>query len=491
MIIINYKISISRIGINESYVRVMRFFCITAISLLSATQVLAQDNSCLTNYLFLKNWIEKNSASYNDNVQGNRRLLYALHCDSIQKLITTNPSKNCLTLLQSYLGFFQDNHLDISFQFNDADTNQLKSFYQSPDFLKTKTVELTTTQLQELEKIDAARVEGIYLENGNDFYKVAVVKINDHLYSGIIINSKTPLWKNAQVKFDFNFEDDTTITYTLYNRKHQPETGQGKFVHSNLTGLNYRKATTKAYSDNSHLYEFKLLNDSTCYVKLSSFGGWLYKELDSFYAAIIPIITSKRYLIIDIRNNGGGADVCYEALKPLFYTNPIESDIVDILATPENLAHYQNELKLMIRNSVTFGAEAIKEKIREITVMKKTRPYHFARLQPKQYFYLKTIQAYPKKIALVFNKATASSAEDLIFDAQQSKKVITIGENSSGYTGYGNVYEVSIPNSNLTFSYSTTRYRIQKRYDGIGFAPMYLVNQRENVIEQAMEVLRR
>jgi hypothetical protein len=470
----------------------MKLFCITVILVLSATRILAQeDNSCYSNYFFLKNWIEKNSASFNDNVKRNRKLLYARHCDSIQQLITANPYTDCLSMLQSYLGFFQDNHLSVNFQFNDADTNQLKLFYQSPDFLKTKKVELTSTQLQELANMDAAQVEGIYMENANDFYKVAVVKTDDNRYSGIIINSKTPLWKNSQVKFNFNFEDDTTITYTLYNRKHQPETGQGKFIHSNLTGLNYRKATTNPYSDNSHLFYFKRLNDSTCYLKLASFGGWLYRELASFYAAIIPTISSKPYLIIDIRNNGGGADICYEALKPLFYTNPIESDIVDILATPENLARYENELKMMIRDSATFGAAAIKEKKREITVMKKTKPYHFAKLQPKQYFTLRTLSAYPQKIALVFNKATASSAKDLIFDAQQSKKVITIGENSSGYTGYGNVYEVSIPNSDLTFTYSTTRYRIQKRYDGIGFSPMYKINAQENVIERAMEVLRR
>jgi hypothetical protein len=471
----------------------MKLFCITAILILSATRTVAQseDTNCHSNYLFVKNWIEKNSASFNDNIKGNQKLLYARHCDSIQELITANPNKDCLSLLQSYLSFFQDNHLSVSVQFNDADTNQLKLFYQSPDFLKTKVVNLTSTRLQELEKIDAAQVEGIYLENGNDFYKVAVVKIDNNQYSGIIINSKTPLWKNSQVKFDFTFEDDTTITYTLYNRKHQPETGQGKFTHANLTGLNYRKSTTNPYSDNSHLYDYKLLNDSTCYLKLSSFGGWLYKELDSFYTAIRPVVSSKPYLIIDIRNNGGGADVCYEALKPLFYTNPIESDIVDILATPENLARYQNELKMMMSDSATFGADAIKEKKREITVMKKTKSYHFAKLQSKQYFFLKTLSAYPKKIALVFNSATASSAEDLIFDAQQSKKVVTIGENSSGYTGYGNVYEVSIPNSNMTFTYSTTRYRIQKRYDGIGFSPMYKVGPQENVIERAMEVLRR
>lgn len=363
----------------------------------------AQDNSCFKNYEFVKNWVEKNSASFADNVTGNRKELYVLHCDSIQQLIINNPNANCLSLLQAYLSFFQDNHLSISYQFNDDDTSQLHSFYQSPDYRNTQTVELTTTRLQDLEKNDTA----------------------------------SPI-----------------------------------------------------YNDNTHLYEFRLLNDSTCYVRLSTFGGWLYRELDSFYAAVIPVITAKRYLIIDIRNNGGGSDGCYKALRPLFYTQPIESDIVDILATPENLARYQKELKLMISHSDLFGEEAIKEKIREVRVMKKTRLYHFARLQPKQYFILKTIPAYPKKIALVFNKATASSAEDLIFDARQSKKVITIGENSGGYTGYGNVYEVSIPHSNLTFTYSTTRYRIQKQYDGIGFTPMYRVNEGEHAIAKALEVLR-
>lgn len=460
------------------------------IVVLLANSIFAQNkhDNCKYNYLFLKNWIEKNSASFSDNVKGERKLLYIKHCDSIQQVIT-GRNNACLTLLQSYLSFFQDNHIGVSIQFDDTDTNQLRQFYMSSNFLNTKTILLNSNQLHNLEKKDSLSVEGIYIENGNDFYKVAVIKTFDDKYSGVILNSKTPLWKNGQVKFEFKFEDDTTVNYTLYNRKHQSETGEGKFIHSNLTGINYRKTNSSAYSDASSLYNFKTLNDSTCYLKVSSFGGWLYKQLDSFYSANMKIIKSKPFLIIDIRNNGGGSDVCYDALKPLFYTNPIESDIVDILATPENLKLYRDELKIMLSDTTSYGVDAIMEKKREISVMENTKPYHFATLQARQYFTLKSILPYPKKIALIFNKGTASSAEDLIFDAIQSKKVITIGENSSGDTGYGNVYDVSIPNSNITFSYTTTKYRIQKKYDGIGFTPMYKISSQENIIKQAVELL--
>ena len=77
------------------------------------------------------------------------------------------------------------------------------------------------------------------------------------------------------------------------------------------------------------------------------------------------------------------------------------------------------------------------------------------------------VKGYPQKVALLYNRNSASSCEAFIFDAQFSKKVITVGENSGGYTGYGNVMSITTPCGN-TLSWTTTRYPKQRQYDFTG-----------------------
>lgn len=59
---------------------------------------------------------------------------------------------------------------------------------------------------------------------------------------------------------------------------------------------------------------------------------------------------------------------------------------------------------------------------------------------------------FPKKIALLFNRGTASAAEGMILDFMQSDKVITIRENSGGYIGYGNVMTAQTPCNRSPFT---------------------------------------
>jgi hypothetical protein len=67
--------------------------------------------------------------------------------------------------------------------------------------------------------------------------------------------------------------------------------------------------------------ELKSLNDSTLYLKIPSFNYKLWKELDHFYDSITPIIKSKKKVIVDIRNNGGGGERMYSQLLKILKSN--------------------------------------------------------------------------------------------------------------------------------------------------------------------------
>ncbi|WP_460969329.1 S41 family peptidase [Pontibacter aydingkolensis] len=55
-------------------------------------------------------------------------------------------------------------------------------------------------------------------------------------------------------------------------------------------------------------------------MRLSSFDRGLIDELNAFYESIASDLNSKPFLIIDLRNNGGGDERRYFKLLPYLYT---------------------------------------------------------------------------------------------------------------------------------------------------------------------------
>ncbi len=73
-----------------------------------------------------------------------------------------------------------------------------------------------------------------------------------------------------------------------------------------IANFGYSK-TQKGPKANDKPYEFKTVTDSVNYLRLSDFDAQLTHKLEAFYSEIDQTIQSKPYLIIDVRNNGGGS----------------------------------------------------------------------------------------------------------------------------------------------------------------------------------------
>jgi hypothetical protein len=444
-----------------------------------------QSKYCKENFLFVKKYIEENSASFKDNINKKNKSAYNQFSTNLLNKIPSNcDTCDCAKLIETLLKYFKDNHLSVNKKtkiFNENNDYELNEFFKTKEFVETEKISLDSNYLQNLYAKKLTEIEGIYIENGSDYYKVALINIgNSNIYKGIIIETKTRFWQVGQVKFEITLNSDTTFITKRYDKFHKKLIENGSFSNSNLIGLNYRKYN--AEKAKPKYFEFKLLNDSICYLQLKSFSGNLFNDLDTFYKSISTIIKSKPYLVIDIRNNGGGSDACYTYLRQFFYTNPLKTDKVDILATSENIKNYEKNYAMMLADSAKFGIEALNEQQRQIQKMKKSKLHNFVNIQTEHQIILDSVLSYPKKVAILFNNQTASTAEDLIFDATQSKKVLTIGENSGGFTGYGNVIDIDIPNSDLTLSYTTIRYRKQRIFDGIGFTPHIKRDTKQDIL---------
>ncbi|HYH13664.1 MAG TPA: S41 family peptidase [Flavisolibacter sp.] len=180
------------------------------------------------------------------------------------------------------------------------------------------------------------------------------------------------------------------------------------------------------------------LDDQTTLLLLPSFEVKYIKPIDSLVAIFNSNAT--RYLIIDIRGNGGGSDRSYSKLLPLLYTKPFEVHGVEFLASADNTASFEALLK------EDLPADT-KKKITELVDGLKAHPGQFVLLGKEKHIVSFEHQLdSPKRIAIIQDQHCASAAEQFLLYAQQSDKVTTFGvSNSKGVLDYANVNELLLP----------------------------------------------
>lgn len=187
-------------------------------------------------------------------------------------------------------------------------------------------------------------------------------------------------------------------------------------------------------------------------------------------------IQAKPSLIIDLRDNGGGAEECYIDLLKYLCTKPLTIDPADVWVSPDNIRKYENE----------GHPEELIER------MKNARPFTFIPLTQNAITRWEIDgTGYPERIALIFNKKTASSAEGMIIYAMQSDKVITLGENSGGYLGYGNVKTEMVPCGKYIINSTTTMYSEKSKFEFIGITPQIKLKPDQDWVKSAITVLQK
>ncbi|WP_162796038.1 S41 family peptidase [Pedobacter nanyangensis] len=210
----------------------------------------------------------------------------------VKKKLKDADERTAFMQLSRLLYFINDNHL---------------GFYRTPDSaLKTAYVTLPVnidSLRKQLAQKDKNELEGIYYMGDYDFglyttdqqhYKLILLK-NGILMGEII---KTPYGGYDGVQYGGRH-----VPYQLIKNV--------RLINGQLIGMPFVKSRAKRFSTlakSAESFEYKDLNEDVGYLRLSSFSAdnANVKKSEAFFKTINGRLASK-YLIVDLRNNMGGA----------------------------------------------------------------------------------------------------------------------------------------------------------------------------------------
>ncbi len=283
-----------------------------------------------------------------------------------------------------------------------------------------------------------------YVKNGKlDYYKYLKTNLlNNNL------NNISDLVSNIKLYMEF-FEDK----------------------HMYLSSLDYYND----YKKDLDTFECKFINKSTYYLGIPNFNNQVALDSILNYAIERDSMSQVENLIIDLRKNGGGKNLFYRRLLPLIATNDIFTRKYILLATKENWESHET------RNRMDKINPDDENKIIEVP-WQKIHNNFVTEYKPSG------VNEYPKRVAVLVDRYTASSSEKFIICAKQSFKVKIFGENTSGAVDFGDIRSCEIVKDSLFIVFPTTNvydFKING-VDSRGIAPDFYL-QPENQIKQIID----
>ena len=193
-------------------------------------------------------------------------------------------------------------------------------------------------------------------------------------------------------------------------------------------------------------------------------------------------------LILDLRGNDGGSDFVYEPLTPLLYADPVHDIGVDVLATADNVKSWS---ALLDNKNITGWT---RYSIQHTIAGMKAHPGQFISVTPDRVATLPVVRPFPQRVVVLIDGACASTTEQFLLEAMQSRKVLVMGQHTAGVLDYSNVRERPFDCLPFTLHYCTTRSRRidqGKEIDNIGIQPAMVLGDEEDWVEAARKYLER
>src|SRR5262249_20741961 len=148
-----------------------------------------------------------------------------------------------------------------------------------------------------------------------------------------------------------------------------------------------------------------------------------------------------------------GQDPSFSELLPFIYTNPFVIYTTEIWASENNIAHYKKDLE-----DTSMDGDDRMDLQRFINDAQNHKGKFVNRFtRDTIHLDLDTIYRFPEKVAILIDNKCASSAEEFLLRAVQSKKVILFGRHTLGVLDYSNVMPIWLPSQKRVFALPMSR----------------------------------
>ena len=453
----------------------------TLFILFSYANTYAQTCNCNRELTDVKNKIEKNYAGYQDKVNKNTRDAYDQHTKVAlqQSKSITNPAY-CLYLINDWLRFFKDGHIQTG-------RNRISIEKEKSD-LRKRVSNIESLKLPDLAEIGKAKgIVGIYGDK-DSIFRIALIKSKNTFreYAGVVTSSKSDKWLPGQVMLELKPGNDT-LKGIMYDKFYIP-LSISLPVTENTLGSWQREGTERFIPEvmNEVAITGKLLSEKTLYLKISSFNQSNARNIDSLFKAYKTNLNSTPNLILDLRNNGGGADFSYKPILPYLYTHTFKTIGADVQATDDNIAGWAGV-------ATTDGLPADQKTfINQVIEKMKQHKGTLVSFAEDQTATFDSTTAYPKKIIILINKQCGSTTEEFLLLAKQSTKVTLMGQQTAGVLDYANMRGAEFSGIPYMLYWATSRSRRIDQgmaIDNVGIKPQKILKLEQDWVKMAQSEL--
>jgi hypothetical protein len=467
----------------------MKHYILLSLLVLIPSLSHGQQCSCEDKFNFVKTQIATNYAGYKDKVSGRAHKGFeSFTAAQLKKVKKTTKAAPCFMLIHEWLDFFKDGHVQLA---GNPD-NDKDSLVMMDRIKNTEVIDLSEEQIEHL-KNSKIPEEGIYIISDST-YTIAIIKSrNDYRdFAGVILTSKNTTWKKGQVKLELKSLGNNKYAALMYFRDHsyrvQDFTFDGKSFNDEWRKIGQEQ---NAYSQPpSGPVSAKKMNDTTFYVQIGTFDGGNARAIDSVFATSMFLLKATPNLILDLRGNGGGSDFSYRPIIHWLYTDPIVTTGVDVLCTPDNI---NGTRKLVLDNPDV--PEDMKAETRQLVAAMEKNTGKFIESNGDDTLEQEYSEPNPRRIVILIDRGTGSSAEQFLLLARQSRKVTLMGEHSAGILDYANMRpSAPSPCKDLALYYATTRSRriaVGRGIDNVGIQPNVLLTKDKDWVAEALKYLAR
>ena len=454
---------------------------ILSVAIFGAPLLTQAQCNCIEEFSKIKNYLEANYAGFKDKVTTSNIKQYKEF--TAQKEYVATQAKNkaqCYFVINQWMSYFKDKHLQTAV--NDEAIAKIDLKKLQTDFPIEK-IAVNNKVLKKLEK--AKGIEGIYSKEGESFSLALFENKNSFRdYVAVVIKSTDSTIENGTVLAELKEKSEKEFVL-LYHSSHMLLCANIKPKEGELIS-GFVKNGKEIGNKTNNNFEAKLLNEKTLYFNIPSFTWEARPKIDSLFNIQKDNLSKSSNLILDLRNNGGGSDDAYYVISPYLYTQPIKGIGVDVWASNDNIEGW--ELVLKDPNIPSESRTQIQKLIDKMKLQENQNVNIVEDWTDSSY----TPLLFPKNVVILINKGCASSTEQFLLEAIQSKKVTLMGQNTSGSLDYSNLRESNFCEMPYTLYTPTTRSRridIGEGIDGIGIKPTIYLTEQQDWIQEALKFL--